>query len=372
MSGAILRRVAAAATLLLCSLVVAALATEGGLRALAALGNPVARGVAAADPYAVKVEPHGAFGYRQRAGAVLPYPNGTHATANRMRFRGPVVNEPKPPGTYRILLLGESSTHGWSVNDSETIDAYLRADLAAERPGLRAEMVNLAYDGYDAYQIWQRLLSDGVPLSPDLIIVNAGVNDVRNAYYPGLSDPDPRTLIWEGEMRRQREERARGGPSAWIRVKHLSFVARFPAVIRQKLAMRRAAWAASSAVSPHPDAAENFTRNVERIAAVARTLSIPLVLSTPPSALLLPDAPVMVPRSYWIVDRATTQRYRDTLATRMRAVAEHAGAEGQPVAYVAPQLPARMFIDDCHLTPEGNRAMARELARAIAPYLPRR
>ncbi len=68
------------------------------MRILAALGNPLARQIAALDPYAVKVEPHGAFGYRQRPGAVLNYANGTRATANREGFRGPEVAMPKPAG----------------------------------------------------------------------------------------------------------------------------------------------------------------------------------------------------------------------------------------------------------------------------------
>jgi lysophospholipase L1-like esterase len=244
--------------------------------------------------------------------------------------------------------------------------------LEAEYPRLRVEVVNLAYDGYDAYQIWQRLLWDGIPMSPDAIIVNAGVNDVRNAYYPGLGDPDPRTLIWEGEMRRQRDEQALGGPSVWTRLKRLSYVARLPGLVRQRIAMARAASAATPTHEPYATAAINFSVNLGRIAGVAASLGVPLVLSTPPSALLLPDAPSMEPRGYWLSDRATTQRYRDTLAARMQAAVEQARARGQRATYIAPRLPGRMFLDDCHLTPEGNRAMAREFADAVAPYLSQR
>jgi lysophospholipase L1-like esterase len=365
-------RIAAPAALLAGSLLVAGLVAEGALRALAKGGNHLARQVAAADPYAVKVEPFGRFGYRQRPGAVLVYGNGTRATANRQGFRGPDVAVPKPPGTLRIELFGGSTTHGWYVNDTETIDAYLRARLAAERPDLRVEVVNLAYDGYDAYQIWQRLRSDGVPLRPDLIIVNAGINDVRNAHYSGLGDPDPRTLLWEPELQRQLREQARGGPTPWTRLKHWSYLARFPGVVRQDLAARRASAGVHASRAVYPDAADNFARNVERIADIARHLGVPLLLSTPPSALMLPDAPSpMLPHGYWIVDAATTQRYRDTLATRLRSIAARLAAEGQPAVYLSHRLPGRMFLDDCHLKPDGNRAMAADFARAIAPYLPK-
>jgi lysophospholipase L1-like esterase len=373
-STGLLRRLAGATLLLATSLLVSALLAEGALRLLAASGNRVARQVAAADPDAVKVEPFGAFGYRQRPGAVLHYGNGTSASANRLGFRGPDVTVPKPAGVYRIVLLGESSTHGWYVNDDQTIDAYLRAVLAGERPDLRVEVVDLAYDGYDSYQMWQRLAHDGVPLQPDLVVVNAGVNDVRNARYAHLhGDPDPRTLIWEPELRRQEAEIARGGPTLWTRLKHVSYLTRLPGVIRQDLTARRRGAGPAAGGHPDPGAADNFQRNIERIAAIAGRLRAPLVLSTPPSALFLPDAPSpMLRRDYWLQDRAATQRYRDTLAARLRVVAARLRAESQPAVYVAPRLPGAAFLDDVHLTPEGNRAMAEALATAIGPFLPPR
>lgn len=368
-----LKLLAAAAALVAGALLVAALLAEGGLRLLAAAGNRLARQVAAVDPFAIKIEPHGAFGYRQRPGAVLIYGNGTRAPANPQGFRGPEVAVPKPAGTFRVVLLGESSTHGWYVNDSQTIDAYLRTILAAQRPDLRCEVVNLAYDGYDAYQMWQRMLDDGARFQPDVVVVNAGANDVRNAKFAGLGDPDPRTLIWEADLQRLRQEQAAGGPTLFTRLKHLSFLARLPGVVRQDLRRGRGGRGGTSAAAPgpYPDAADNFQKNVERIAALAHGLGVPLLLSTPPSALTLPDAPrQMPPRDYWLTDAATTQRYRDTLAARLHAVAGKAAAAGQPVRVVSHALPGRLFLDDVHLTPEGNRAMATDFAGAITPFLP--
>ena len=59
----------------------------------------------------------------------------------------------------------------------------MRDLLRTEYPGIRFDVVNLALDGYDSYQLLERLKSDGLGLSPDLVIVNSGINDVRNARF---------------------------------------------------------------------------------------------------------------------------------------------------------------------------------------------
>lgn len=341
--------------------------SEGAVRLVARMDSPLARQLNAWDPYAVKVEPHGSFGYRPRPGVVFPYPGNARATQNEQGFRGPVVQKPKPSGTVRILLLGESTTHGWGVNDDETIDAYLRTDLAGRLQGRSVEVVNLAFDGYDTWQILQRLLSDGVALEPDAIVLNAGVNDVRNARHQNLADPDPRTLIWEGEMRRLRWEREHGGPKPWTRAKHYLYLARLPGVVRS---LRAAAQGGPRpAESVFPDAAEIFSRNVGRIADEAAKLGVPLILSTPPSVLTKAGAPRMEARSYWIVNPEVTQAYRDTLAARLTAVARDRSARGQPVGYLAHDLPPGDFLDDCHLTAAGNRRMAADFATALVPLV---
>lgn len=341
---------------------------EVALRLFARFDGDLGRQVARWDPLSTKVEPHGRFGYRQRPGAVTVYGNGTRATANALGWRGPVVQVPKPPGVVRVVLLGESTTHGWQVNDDETIDAYLRLALADRLRGRRVEVVNLAFDGYDAYQIWQRLLTDGTRLQPDALVLNTGINDVRNARFAGLGDPDPRTLIWEGEMRRLRDEATSGGPTLWTRAKHYLYLARLPGVVRQRRASRSVG--PSSTERVYPDAARNFERNVRRIAAEAARLGVPLLLSTPPSVLGNPEAPPdMAPRSYWVVGPAETQAYRDTLAGRLRAVARELAAAGQRVAYVPHALPPAVFLDDCHLNPDGNRLVAADFTAALAPLL---
>ncbi len=364
------RRLHALGGVLLITLVTITL-LEAAVRIFAASDGWFGRGIATADPLAVKVRPNGVLGYRQRPGADFTYPStGAIAHANAQGFRGPEVQTPKPSGVFRVVLLGESTTHGYGVADSQTIDAYMRADLAAEFPKRRIEVVNLAFDGYDAYQIWQRLLADGLPLAPDVVILNTGINDVRNSRFANLSgDPDPRTVLWITEIERLQQEDRQGGPAFWTRMKHWFYLARLPGQLRDVTKRRRQGWAVSPNV--HPEAADGFEKNVLRIADTLARLRIPLILSTPPSALAMQGLTIpMVPRDYWVVDVATTQRYRDTLAARLRDVQQRLSAAGAPITYVTHDhmVPA-MFLDDCHLTADGNHEMARDFDAALAADL---
>jgi lysophospholipase L1-like esterase len=311
------------------------------------------------------------MGYRQKPGSVYRYANGTRATANALGYRGPVVTLPKPAGTFRIVLLGGSTTHGWGVNDDETLDRFLRDTLRRARGDLAIDVVNLGFDGYDALQLLERLRSEAPRFAPDVAIIHEGINDVRNARLRNLVDRDPRTVIWAAVLDRERAARARGGHRLWDRIKHWSYAARLPAVARN-VSRQAAQTRQGAAEPPHPEAAEFFERNLRRIADYADSSGFAVLFSTAPSSLRIRyDSSGMVGRTYFVVDNATTQTYRDTLAARLQRVARALAEAGRRVAYVAHgPVPADEFLDDAHLTAAGNRRVAAEFAAAILPLLP--
>ncbi|MGH7266830.1 MAG: hypothetical protein ACREMB_18570, partial [Candidatus Rokuibacteriota bacterium] len=222
---------------------------------------------------------------------------------------------------------------------------------------------------YDSHQLVERLRGDGLQLEPDLVIVNSGINDVRNARFADLADPDPRTLFWENVLRRLRAEEQRGGPMLWTRIKHHSYVARLPGLARQHLNGRKAG-AEAAEDTPNLAAADIFERNLERMAALAAERRVPVIFSTPPSSLRSRYAPHDgSDRSYWIRNAATTQAVRDELARRIRRVVEREAGRGRDVVYVSHDLPKELFLDDAHLTPAGNLHVASNLVRAAGLYV---
>jgi len=372
------RHTIGAGTLLAVALLASMIVAEGTLRLSAALVPSLGAELRGFDPLAILIEPDGDFGYRQRPNRIFVFPNGTRATSNALGYRGPVVSIAKPAGVFRIILLGGSTSHGWGVNDDQTIDAHMRRQLAAAYPGKRFEVVNLGFDGYDSYQDFERLRSDGLRLQPDLVVVNSGINDVRNAWYKQLRDRDPRTFLWLADVERLRAEARRGGPTLWTRTKHWFYVARVPGFARTRLYQWRntnhpSPETQSTRFMPTLEAADYFERNLERIASITAARGIAVLFSTPPSALRLPGTSHETSgRTYWLTDAPMTQRYRDELDRRMRSVAADLSAHGARVSYVEHAIDASMFLDDCHLTDGGNERVAADFVAGLAPYVSRR
>ena len=321
------------------------------------------------NPTLIPVTAYGEYGFRQKPNASFPYRNGTIAHANAKGYRGPVVDDSKPRGTFRIILLGGSTTHGWYVNDDQTIDFYLRQTLASKFPGVPIEVVNLAFDGYDSYQLYLRMQSEGMRLKPDLVIVNEGINDVRNAHIADLQYPDSRTNGWADVLAAAKQEEV-DGPSLWTLAKRYSYLVRLSAFLRYLYFERQVVAQQRTLDEPNPHAIEYFEKSLRGIVKLSEESGAAIIFSTPPSSLNVRNKPNDTSDiSYWVVDAATTQAYRDSLAQRMRQIAIELNGIGRKAVYVSHELPPEAFMDDCHLTGEGNKVVARNFANAAAPFI---
>lgn len=78
----------------------------------------------------------------------------------------------KPPGTFRILTLGDSFTFGEYVNTadnfSERLEDLLNSQSCAK--STHFEVINLGVSGYDISYMVERFRKRGVPYRPDLVI----------------------------------------------------------------------------------------------------------------------------------------------------------------------------------------------------------
>jgi lysophospholipase L1-like esterase len=169
---------AARAALILVGVVVPLMALEGFLR--------VAGAVVPGDYQTTSfLEAHPEFGRRNRPGA------GWKRTAeftswieiNSKGLRGPEADYAKPPGEYRVLVLGDSFTFAEQVNQHETFTQLLEDRLNGSSGLKTVRVLNAGSNGWATANELVFLAEEGVKFSPDLVIaaLYAG-NDVSDNY----------------------------------------------------------------------------------------------------------------------------------------------------------------------------------------------
>jgi lysophospholipase L1-like esterase len=97
---------------------------------------------------------------------------------NNHGLRGEDFTVEKPPGTFRILTLGASSTFGYHDRDDETYPVLLERELAhTGADGRRYEVINFGVPHATTDNTLALFLTEGVPLSPDMVTFYEGAND---------------------------------------------------------------------------------------------------------------------------------------------------------------------------------------------------
>jgi lysophospholipase L1-like esterase len=104
---------------------------------------------------------------------------------NALGMRGPERGTAKPPGTRRILLLGDSFAFGWGVEQEEAFGARLER-LLAPRVG-PVEVWSAAVPGWSTDQQYLYLHARGLVLEPDLVLLAVGENDLAELAYNRLT-----------------------------------------------------------------------------------------------------------------------------------------------------------------------------------------
>ncbi len=98
-------------------------------------------------------------------------------TTNSHGFRGLDYPYKKTPAEYRILLLGDSFTDGYSVDQHEIVSEVLqkRLNVPSDR---QVAVINAGTPGYSTDQELLYFRTEGKKFSPDLTVVMFCTNDV--------------------------------------------------------------------------------------------------------------------------------------------------------------------------------------------------
>lgn len=114
---------------------------------------------------------------------------GVEVVTNSFGLRGPETTLEKPPGVFRIVVLGDSVTMGWGVLQDQTYPAVLEKMLNKHPPvgwpvNRYYEVLNLGVGNYNTVQEVTTLQEIGLKFNPDLILLGYFINDAEPTPIP--------------------------------------------------------------------------------------------------------------------------------------------------------------------------------------------
>ena len=101
----------------------------------------------------------------------------------------------KPPGTVRVLSLGDSHTQGYEVRQDATFSAVLERYLDSH--GVKAQVLNAGVSGFSTAEELAYLISEGYKYRPDVVVVGFYANDFDDNLKAGLFALDDKGKVVE-------------------------------------------------------------------------------------------------------------------------------------------------------------------------------
>ena len=95
-------------------------------------------------------------------------------------FRDRTYARPKPRGTFRLTLIGDSLTFGYGVAFEETFAKQVELRLGQLASGAPYEVLNLGVSGYNPYTEAELLQEVILGYQPDLVLVQFCINDLND------------------------------------------------------------------------------------------------------------------------------------------------------------------------------------------------
>ncbi len=332
---------------------------------------------------------------------ILPAPNYVDTRGvqhNSMGFRrSGEVSLTKPPGTYRIFLMGASTAYGlgglWPhiddrfpvLKNSETIDAYLEQELSARLPGRRIEVINAAITSTWTHHNLIYLNQTILKYKPDMILFLDGFNDYyfydegHDQFGDYTYDLPSRVILGEPTIH------SLAYANGWWLFRRSAFVHQLAKGAKNIKLML------SSPAARSPINVEQAVRAHERVF-IANALKM-----EERSGLILRaegGIPVFVLQPMLILERnrsgmlgverklfdfnvssylpnyeAFITQAVETVRIREAAMANRIGGQFIDLTRIYEGVDGQIFTDYAHLTPRGNLLAARYIADRVAPII---
>ena len=120
----------------------------------------------------------------------IPNQHFTTLNINSEGFRGDELIKEKSDDTYRIFVVGGSTTFGiGATSDNTTIPGFLQTIFNDNNPELNVQVINAGINGADSPRITYWIKSKLIEYNPDLVIIFDGANDAKRHWENKSNDP---------------------------------------------------------------------------------------------------------------------------------------------------------------------------------------
>ncbi|MFC2157681.1 SGNH/GDSL hydrolase family protein [Acidobacteriota bacterium] len=99
--------------------------------------------------------------------------------SNSIGFRTKEIPKKKGDSTYRIFVLGDSTSFGWGVNQDERFSEQLETRLNSVQETVAYEIYNFGIPGYTSLHAKELFDHFVLKYEPDMVILTFGANDSR-------------------------------------------------------------------------------------------------------------------------------------------------------------------------------------------------
>jgi GDSL-like Lipase/Acylhydrolase family len=295
---------------------------------------------------------------------------------NRYGLRGKEPEIPKPKGTYRLLMLGDSFTMGEGVSDAQPFPAILERSLASRLP-LRLEVLNAGVDSYSPILSYLDLRENLLRLEPDAVVLSLDMSDLlQEQYYRSLAIYGP-----GGEILAVPNRRLRGRMTDWMDdwIKRNLYFLRFVYLkVRQRLdpeegmerviQRRNGDLLAYTLVGDALDRSQQWRDlfdSIVRIRRLCQHKGILFLLSVYPWGHQVSGSEWLPGRYYWMPpDAVASDRVFDTI--RQECVDHGISLIDTVPAFRSYHGDKPLFFrHDMHWTPEGHQVMSEALREPL-------
>jgi lysophospholipase L1-like esterase len=302
---------------------------------------------------------------------------GETAATNSSGFRGPEFQPRKPPGTFRVVCLGESSTFGFHNSDTETYPFLLERLFQEQPSAVRVEVINAGFPYYNSGSITSLLQSEIWNLDPDIITVYSAYNDAGWPLHVGAIG---RLVAWL-------QDHSVGYVFMRDAISTSTFVNRWQRRMSRRLRRGGASLDTRAFDVRASQIVARYRRNYEGILSAARSRDIPVILIKQPMTARfghLQGTQYSKPyedeyREVWKkfeengdlspVENALLVHYR--LVDELEAIAKNEHADLVDNIAIVDRDRKLLMASYVHLTAEGNLRLASALKPVIEKYLPK-